>query len=260
MARNRPVLPALVLLLALAMAARSQDILIAAAGSHLLAAPQSDAQVVATLGGGERLTVIDTEGGWSRVETWARSGRGFIDRLEGWLRTDQLPAAGAVETLVAPGPPPTPAAASASGPPAEHPAPVVVTVSGTPALLFSGDCRIVGEDGRQRRRTFRGTVPKRYAFAGRTLSCRFEKQDFRGRLRADLYIDDELRAWARTLAPLNWILVRSDGPWGEAAGVEGDRRVLVRGVERPGRRSSGPSRIVPPLSGTIIPPIVPERP
>ena len=179
----------------------------------------------------------------------------MIDRLEGWLRTDRLQAAGAVETLVAPGPPRAPDAAAASEPPAEEPAPTVVTLSGTPALLFSGDCRVVGDDGRQRRRTFRGTLPTRYAFTARALSCRFEKQDFRGRLRADLYVDDELRAWARTLNPFNWVLVRSDGPWGQAAGIEGDKRVLVRH-----RRFSGPGRIVPPLSGTMIPPIVPDRP
>lgn len=253
MVRFRPVLPALVLMLVLAMAAGAQDILIAAAGTRLLAAPQSDAPVVAALGGGERLTVVDTEGDWSRVETWVRSGSGFIDRLEGWLRTDQLPAAGAVETLVAPGPRRTPAADPAPDPPAERPAPAVVTLSGTPALLFSGVCRVVGEDGRQHRRTFRGTVPKRYAFAGRILSCRFEKQDFRGRLRADLRIDDELRAWATTLNPYNWVVVRSDGPWGEAAGIEGNKHVIVRD-----RGGSGPDRIVPPLTGTIIPPIVPR--
>jgi hypothetical protein len=52
-----------------------------------------------------------------------------------------------------------------------------------------------------------------------------------GPLRADLYVDDVLRAWARTLNPLNWIQVRTDGPWGKAAGIEGNKRVLVRGIK-----------------------------
>jgi hypothetical protein len=232
MVRIRTALLTTAVILTVAMTAGAQDILIATSGTELRATPQSDAPVVATLAGGERLMVFDAQGDWSQVETWTRSGRGFVDRLEGWLRTEKLQAVGNVETLVAPGSAQPPAAAGASDPPTKRPAPAVVTVSGTPALHFTGNCRIVGENGRQRRRTFRGTVPRRYAFDGRALSCHFEKQDFRGRLRADLYVDDVLRAWARTLNPLNWIQVRTDGPWGKAAGIEGNKRVLVRGIKR----------------------------
>jgi hypothetical protein len=195
MVRIRTALLTTAVILTVAMTAGAQDILIATSGTELRATPQSDAPVVATLAGGERLMVFDAQGDWSQVETWTRSGRGFVDRLEGWLRTEKLQAVGNVETLVAPGPAQPPATAGASDPPAKRPAP-------------------------------------RYAFDGRALSCHFEKQDFRGRLRADLYVDDVLRAWARTLNPLNWIQVRTDGPWGKAAGIEGNKRVLVRGIKR----------------------------
>lgn len=258
MSRIRRGATALVLALALAMAARAQNVLIATAGTELRRAPQSDSAVVATLSGGERLTVIEAEGDWSRVETWAHSRPGFIDRLEGWLQIDQLPAAGTVEILVPPGSQQSSSVAPPN-PPIERQMPAIVAISGTPGLSFSGECQVIGENGRRNRRTFRGTVPNRYTFTGQVVSCRFEKRDFRGRLRADLYVGDELRAWARTLNPFNWVLVRTDGPWGAAAGIEGDKRVIVRGVEPSAGRRSGPDRIVPPLSGPMIPPLVPDR-
>ncbi|MCP4330705.1 MAG: hypothetical protein GY791_20110 [Alphaproteobacteria bacterium] len=128
-------------------------------------------------------------------------------------------------------------------------------IGGSPALAFTAECEGVLGDGTEISETFDGLVPDSLIFDGAAIRCRIKKKDFRGKLWAEIVEGGRVIASAETLNPLNWVSVRSAGPWGDAAGQEGNLRVLI-----PKRRSIQPlppenRRLPPPLSGTIVPPL-----
>lgn len=131
----------------------------------------------------------------------------------------------------------------------------LIEVSGSPAIQFRGDCRVVSAAGATGRWRLKGTIPKSFKVKGIALSCTVLKGDARGRLTVRLLEDGRLVAAAETAAPFNAVGVRTSGPWGEAR--------ARRGVDRiPFSIRPGPSRgLVPPLSSSLVPshslPLVP---
>ena len=130
----------------------------------------------------------------------------------------------------------------------------VLELRGSPALEYRGNCRLSTVDGKQRKVVLRGLIPKEHAFRADFLTCRVQKFDAVGRLKARLYANGKQVARATTAAPFNWVGIRGDGPWGRASGWRGNQRLLrFRGGDQP--RSAPPRDPSPPLSGTIVPPL-----
>lgn len=185
-----------------------------AGGARLRQAPDRAAPEILRLGRGQKLLEFERRGAWVRVGVFGMVGR------EGWISGALIGRSDPDRPSAAPEPPPAVVAPPGT---AETPRAVdfLLRISGTPALAFSGDCQAIGRDGVARRFGLRGHVPDRIAFTATALSCRIRKEDFRGRLRARLWVGGRVIAEAETRAPLQRVTVRSAGPWGDAAGLKG---------------------------------------
>ncbi|MDX1709622.1 MAG: SH3 domain-containing protein [Rhodovibrionaceae bacterium] len=178
----------------------------------LRAAPSGEAEVLRRLNPEARLLLFERRGDWRRVGLFGAVG------VEGWVAAEDVSAP------AQPAPPPEPKPIRPEPPPL----PVfLLEIGGRPALEFTGECRSVGREGSSARRPFADLVPKTYRLQARAVLCRVEKEDFRGRLKALLRRDGKIVAAAETSAPLNYVVVRSDGPWGAAAGWRGNRGLVV---------------------------------
>jgi hypothetical protein len=217
---------------------------------NLRQAPNTEAPIVTRLELGRRLLELSRRGDWVKVGVFRAVGK------VGWVHRSLLaPVVRATE----------PAVVEPQPPPPEPPPDLIVFVlelSGSPAMAYRGKCRLGRRDGGERKVSLRGLIPKRYEFRGEFLSCRVQKYDARGRLKARLYASGKRVATATTSAAYNWVVVRGDGPWGRASGWRGNQRLaIIRDPEAlDSARSRGPvpplsSPIVPPLSGSIIPPL-----
>ena len=237
-------------LLASAALATPGDVLyVEARGAELRAAPEPAAPVVARLADGHKLIEFERRGAWLRVGVFGAIG------LVGWVREDRIVdrpleqrGARLPEVIRGPGA----AVPDAPAPPRDTKGAVRfrLSVSGSPAMKFAGECDLVDAGGRFRRRDFAGLVPARFDFTASAISCLVRKRDFRGRLRVALRRERALIARAETAAAFNHVRVRSVGPWGAAGGRRGQVR-LRRFEIAPEARG----RIVPPLTGRIVPPL-----
>ena len=215
---------------------------------NLRQAPNTEAPIVMRLELGRNLLELSGRGDWVKVAVFRAVAK------VGWVHRSLLaPLVRATKPAAVEPPPPEP-------PPDRIG--FVLELSGSPAMLYRGNCRLGGRDGSERKVSLRGLIPKRYKFRGDYLSCRVQKFDALGRLKARLYANGKRVAYATTAAPYNWVGVRGEGPWGRASGWRGNQRlVVIRDAEVPGAaRPRGPvpplsGPIVPPLSGSMIPPI-----
>lgn len=194
-----------------ALASPGQDLRTVEAGAELRAEPRSDAEVLLALTPEHRLVEFERRDGWIRIGVFGGSptfGWVAADQVVPVARTAALPAA-PVEVLEAE--------------PDAAPARIFrLAVTGSPAVLYRGDCRLVGAAGDEKSFKFSGYIPETRAFEGGALSCVVQKWDSIGRLNVRLYDDEALVAHQTTGAPYNYLRVRSDGPWGAAAAVRGD--------------------------------------
>jgi hypothetical protein len=131
-----------------------------------------------------------------------------------------------------------------------------LTVSGSPAMLFRGECRMVERLGSVEHVRLRGSIPVRHKFETAALSCTIVKWDARGRLVVSLKEGGNVLARAETGAAFNWVRVRSDGPWGRAGGKRGVRRLPVLPDDPPrGTVPPHTSPTVPPHTSPKVPPL-----
>ena len=259
--------PALILVLAQAPPAGSTpgDVLyVQAEAAELRTAPDPDAPALRRLAPGGKILEFERRGRWLRVAPFGAVG------LEGWV----------LAALVGPRAPgeekedtratgePSAAPSGSSRKPDSRSDPLLLVLSGKVGLAFVGECREAGGERPLRRVRIEGFLPARYLFDGPALSCRVRKDDFHGRLRAEIRVKDDSIAWAETAAAFNHVRVRSDGPWGPAQGVRGAipapritiapeaaRRIVppLTGLTPP--RLRAPGNPVPPLTGTSVPPL-----
>jgi hypothetical protein len=201
----------------LAHASPGQILTVQGGSTVLRAAPRSDAKAVVTLTPDHRLIEFERRNGWVRVGVFRLVG------AFGWVPADRLtPAVRAMPPEPAPAPPP----------PAPPGARFRLEISGSPAVLYRGECTLVGKTAARKKITLAGSIPDRRRFVGRALSCVVQKWDERGRLRVGLYQGGRLIAYKDTAAAFNYVRVRSAGPWGGARSTRGDfPRIRVQSGE-----------------------------
>lgn len=236
-----------------AWAAAEQEVYITQDNTPLFAAPAEDAKVVLRANAGHRLFVLERAGDWLKVFT----PQYILVGEEMWVKADLV------------GPPPA-RTESLPAPTAENAAPPLapefrLDVDGTPGLEIVASCRVV-DDGSGSQRLFERSAlaPVAYTFIGAALSCSVEKRDDFGRLEVALRgPDGTLIATAETAAFFGSVLVRSDGPWGDADASRGPSALFLVPDNlhfRFGRPPAGTpvppfsSPPVPPLSGLSAPP------
>ena len=189
-------------------------------GAQLYPAPDAGAPVVGRLTEGRRVMEFERRGDWVRIRVLGAVGE------ETWVRTDRL-----VRSLPVPQEPPVveiprgPGSAEPGRTPGSHEGSGAsrfrVDVSGSPALAFAAQCELIDQAGRSKNYRFRGLVPAHADFSGAALLCRIRKRDAFGRLIVTLSQDGVPIVREKTTSPFNHVLVRSDGPWGAAAGIKG---------------------------------------
>ncbi len=200
----------------LAHASPGQILTVQGGDTVLRAAPRSDAEAVVTLTPDHRLIEFERRDGWVRVGVFQLVG------AFGWVPADRLMPV--VRTM-----PPEPEPEPAPVPPVPSGAQFRLKISGSPAVLYRGECTLVGRTGVRKKITLAGNIPDRRRFVGRALSCVVQKWDERGRLRVGLYQGGRLIAYNDTAAAYNYIRIRSTGPWGAARATRGDfPRIRVR--------------------------------
>lgn len=188
----------------------------------LRAAPHGDARVILRLTPDHRLIEFERRHGWVRVGVFQVVG------AFGWV-----PAGALVPPPRPPSPPEPPPAAAAE--PAPEP-PFRLEIAGSPAVLYRGECSLVGRSGAGKTVKLAGSIPRHYVFAAEAVSCLVRKWDSFGRLRVRLFQEDRLIARKGTAAPFNHVRVRSAGPWGGARATRGAIRIIdtrSRGTETP---------------------------
>ncbi len=205
-------------------------------------APSMEAPVLFQLGRGHRLIEIERRGPWVKVDIFR-----FVEK--GWVH-DSLVGPRLPEDAGAPPP-------EDQGPGADLEQPdtavapgneFVLDVSGSPAMQYRGDCRVVNAAGKRERTRFKGFVPDQIALPAAAVFCVVQKWDSVGRLRVTLFEDGRAIARAETAAPFNYVHVRSAGPWGGVGGGRG--AISFRFV---GRDPAWPASR--PLLGRLISPL-----
>ncbi len=123
----------------------------------------------------------------------------------------------------------------------------LLEVSGSPAIEFRANCKLINGDQDIERAELNGSIPETYEIDAEAASCKIQKLDDIGRLTVTLSADDEIIASKSTAAPFNWIRVRSDGPWGRAKATRGTQRIFRRhGTKRKGLIPNLPTDLVRP--------------
>ena len=211
------ILMAGLLALFLAAPARSEEkVYVQQDGTALLTAPSDDANVEWTLNRGRELIVLDHQGEWLKV----RSQQFMSVGVDLWVRASQVgPKPKPKSVVVAP-----PAAALEVEPTSSS---FRLEVDGTPTIKFRAVCRVVGATGETYQR-YDASIPQVIDFVGSAVSCTARKLDTDGRLSLSLISRDGQRIGSiETSRPYNWVLVQSDGPWGEAGTGRGLTRMAA---------------------------------
>ncbi|MGH6932949.1 MAG: hypothetical protein ACREEE_11015 [Dongiaceae bacterium] len=131
----------------------------------------------------------------------------------------------------------------------------ILDISGSPALLVKIKCTVVTADSETKSLKFQAYVPAKYLLQYSAASCYVQKWDQWGRLRVTLRQDRTAIAWAETAAAYNYVTVRSEGPWGRAAGVRGAIAFPLSNTT--GRTLNPPLSVQPGLAPPLNPPLVP---
>ena len=179
---------------------------VSGSGVALRAQPRETANALLTLTPEHLLVEFERRGHWVRVGVYREVG------AFGWVPADQLvPAPRPVPVTL----PPEPL------PPVPRPLvpPLLMEITGTPAVDIKGTCTLLGPPGGERRVKLVSQIPKSYSFRAAAVDCRIRKNDFFGRMRIRLYRDGELLAGKRINGPFNQIWIRSAGPWGGARAI-----------------------------------------
>lgn len=141
-----------------------------------------------------------------------------------------------------------------SAAPAVHADDFILELTGSPALLVKIKCTVPGSNDDYKTIKFQSFVPQKYLLQYEAVACSVQKWDARGRLRVFLREASTIIAFAETAAAYNYVTVRTDGPWGKAAGVRGG--IAFQPV--PHRVAPAPSNnpgTVPPLNPPLVPPL-----
>jgi hypothetical protein len=208
--------PALMLVILLAevrplLASPGAEFTVSGSGVALRAQPRETANALLTLTPEHLLVEFERRGDWVRVGVYREVG------AFGWVPADQL----------VPVPRPSPAAVTPEPlPPIPEPdiPPLLMEITGTPAVDIKGTCTLLGPPGGERTVDLVSQIPKSYSFKAAAVDCRIRKNDFFGRMRIRLYRDGALLAGRRINGPFNQIWIRSAGPWG------GPRAILRGGL------------------------------
>lgn len=205
----------------------------------LRSGPTSNAAVVAWLKADQRVLEYEERADWLRVAVFGGQAR------EGWiLRSAVEPESRQPPPQPLPRPLPVPVPE-----PEATPRTFILAITGSPALEFIGHCRVVANDGSERRTEIKNFIPKSYSFRGAALRCTVQKWDARGRLQVAIRgKDQKIIAQQETAARYNYVRVYSSGPWGAAGSIRGNiptitlpKRVQPR--PRPPVRPSNPPGI-----------------
>jgi hypothetical protein len=146
------------------------------------------------------------------------------------------------------------ALALASAAPAAQADNFILELTGSPALLVKISCTVPGSNDDYKIIKFQSFVPRKYLLQYGAVACTVQKWDARGRLRVFLREDSTIIAFAETAAAYNYVTVRTDGPWGKAAGLRGG--IAFPPVTRtPAPTSSSIPGAVPPLNPPLVPPL-----
>lgn len=184
-----------------------EEFTVKAAGVALRAQPRETANAVLTLTPQHRLVEFERRGDWVRVGVFREVG------AFGWVPAEDL--------VPLPRPVPKAAPTPEVPPPGVEPPvpPLLMEITGTPAVEIKGTCTLLGPPGGERTVGLASHIPKSYRFKAAAADCRIRKNDFFGRMRIRLYRGDHLIAERLTSGPFNQIWVRSAGPWGAARAI-----------------------------------------
>ena len=135
----------------------------------------------------------------------------------------------------------------------------ILDISGSPALLVKVKCTVVGPGDGSNVIKFESFVPRKYLLQYDAVACSVQKWDARGRLRVMLLDASTAIAFAETAAAYNYVTVRSDGPWGTAAGFRGT--IAFPLGRQPSTETLQLNRgLVPPLNPPLVPPLNVQTP
>ncbi len=187
-------------------ASPGEEFTVSGSGVALRAQPRETANALFTLTPEHLLVEFERREDWVRVGVYREVG------AFGWVPADQLvPVPRAAPATTTPETPP---------PSAEPPVPpLLMEITGTPAVDIKGTCTLLGPPGVERTVNLVSQIPKSYRFKAAAVDCRIRKNDFFGRMRIRLYRDGVLLAGRRINGPFNQIWIRSAGPWGAARAI-----------------------------------------
>jgi len=93
-----------------------------------------------------------------------------------------------------------------------------LAVTGDSNQTFKGDCYLLQKSGNLIRQKIKGVVPAHFWFPARAFKCNIQKNSASARLEAKVIHEGAVMFVQVSRPPLRWVLIRSAGPWGEAAG------------------------------------------
>ncbi len=188
-------------------ASPGQEFTVSESGVALRAGPSDTAETLRSLTPDHLLVEFSRQGDWVKVGVYREIG------AFGWVPADRLvPATRPEPTTLPPEPQPLPRSEP------EIP-PLLMEITGTPAVDIKGRCTVVGPRGDGRVVDLASRIPKSYSFKAVAVDCRIRKNDFFGRMRIRLTRAGELLAGKQINGPFNQIWIRSDGPWGPARAI-----------------------------------------
>ncbi len=106
-------------------------------------------------------------------------------------------------------------------------------IDGSPAVAFSGECRLIDAAGAEGVARFSGIAPETYRLHGVAASCSLHMTDLRGRVSGVLLDSGEAVAEGKVGVPFHRITLRSAGPWGGAAATTAYPRLAPRKLAKP---------------------------
>lgn len=128
-------------------------------------------------------------------------------------------------------------------------------LTGSTFVNFAGDCDLVDQRGFETTTRVIGSIPQSYAIDAEAVNCHIQNSGVDGTLMAELGTKKAVIARASTGASFGEVLVRSDGPWGNARAAVNVIPLEPQFHHFPFRQGSGlPPPLVPPLSGQTVPP------
>jgi hypothetical protein len=89
-------------------------------------------------------------------------------------------------------------------------------LTGSTFVNFAGNCDLVDQRGFATTTRLIGSVPQSYAISAEAVNCQIQNSGVDGTLIAELGATNAVIARASTAASFGEVLVRSDGPWGNA--------------------------------------------